>query len=383
MLPSIDKDLLISAPNRGKPVSFAPIYKKEAQLLKRAAREYYYPMMALKHLAALSSGLTGKDNVFIPNHKDFKTNSFQEVIVYVPGIKATVERRPNDSLVVTHLELDETYMESIAKKSNDKPGVYSISDGGRGTAISTYKSNGRIKPQDARNVVISSVRNSSVQDAVDQVLPKLGKLLGDRAAYQCDFDLFFSPVSGTLKGMKSYTPMNITQTYGFAGLLADAMERAKNQVGVSWVSDLDGSAVLAQGLQTLANKHVSFKGTGHLVATYLPTTNPTPLLRDAGKVDMLIDSKVAKGNGNWRAVTRSIITNAARARDKSDPFSWREYREQLSSGTMLTIACAGAATGTGSVFIGAPFLAAVSTFCGAAGAIQLACKAFSDGRNRR
>lgn len=382
MQPTIDKDLLISTPNRGKPVSFAPKYRKEALTLKRAAREYYYPMMALKHLAALSSGLTGKDNVFIPNYKDFKTNSFQQVIVYVPGIKATVEHRPNDSLVVAHLELDETYMESIARKSLEKPGVYSVEVDRGGIAEVTYKNNGRIKPRDERKVVVSAIRSSSPREALDQVLPKLGKLLGARDAYRCDFDLFFSPASSTLNGMKSYSPINITHTYGFAGLLADAMERSKHQKSVTWVSELDGSAVLAQGLQALANKNISFKGMGHLVATHTPTTSPASILRNAGKIGMLIDPEVAKGNGNWKAVTSSLFVNASRARDENDPFSWREYRKQLSDGTMFTLENTGTMAGVGAAIVGSTMLGGVSTFCGAAGALYLACKAFSDRRSR-
>lgn len=91
--------------------------------------------MALKQLNALSTGLNGKRNVFIPNINDFKSNTFQKVVVYVPGIKATVERRANDSLVVTELYLDpnESYM-SIARGSAEKPGVYQVNS--RGGSIS-------------------------------------------------------------------------------------------------------------------------------------------------------------------------------------------------------------------------------------------------------
>lgn len=63
-----DKGLLISTPNQGKQVIFAPSIEASGLLLKQAARQgYYYPMLALKHLNALSTGLSGKRNVFIPN----------------------------------------------------------------------------------------------------------------------------------------------------------------------------------------------------------------------------------------------------------------------------------------------------------------------------
>jgi len=38
MIPPTDKDLLISTPNQGKEVSFAPAIKDKGIILKRAAR---------------------------------------------------------------------------------------------------------------------------------------------------------------------------------------------------------------------------------------------------------------------------------------------------------------------------------------------------------
>ncbi|HCG78063.1 MAG TPA: hypothetical protein DE015_02490, partial [Oceanospirillales bacterium] len=102
-------------------------------------------MLALKHLAALSTGLTGKNNVFIPNINDFKTNSLQQVVVYVPGIAAMVERRPNDVLAITRLDLSDEYM-AIEKGSRQKPGVYSVTRE-RDSVEAKYRQNRRIQAQ--------------------------------------------------------------------------------------------------------------------------------------------------------------------------------------------------------------------------------------------
>ena len=57
--------LQLNTPGIGKPVVFTPNTEKDALILQKAAKEgYYYPLLALKHLAALSTGLTGKNNVF-------------------------------------------------------------------------------------------------------------------------------------------------------------------------------------------------------------------------------------------------------------------------------------------------------------------------------
>jgi len=145
--------LQLNTPEIGKDVVFAPSVHEDAETLVTLANKgYYYPLMAIKHLAALSTGLTGKNNVFIPNINDFKTNSLQKVVVFVPGIAATVERRPNDVLTITHIVLSDGY-ESIEKGSNQKPGVYSVSKE-TGSVDVRYRKNGRITSEDNRNVVM-------------------------------------------------------------------------------------------------------------------------------------------------------------------------------------------------------------------------------------
>ncbi|WP_185230998.1 hypothetical protein [Teredinibacter franksiae] len=374
MIPPKDKDLLISTPNQGKEVSFAPAIKDKGIILKRAARQgYYYPMLAIKHLNALSTGLNGKRNVFIPNINDFKANTFQQVVVFVPGIMATVERRPNDNLVVTELQLSEGY-DSIERGSGRKPGVYRVSEGAEGVKVD-YKKNGRITPENHRNVVVADTKHNVPARAAEIAATKLEAMFSSDAALKCDFDLFYSPVGSKLGGWRNYNPIVLKEAYAFAGLLADAMEQSKQQKGVVWASELGGSVVLTQALQTLANKNISFKEQKHIIKMYQPTTNPNPTLASATKLGMIADKNLAKGNGNIRASVSSLMTNAARARDKSDPYTGQDYAKDLSNGSMAAIGAAGAlATGAG-LLVSSPVVTTVGSVTGAIGAIHFAVNA--------
>lgn len=156
-------------------------------------------MLALKHLQALSSGLNGENNVFIPNVKEFKANTFQKVVVFVPGIKATVERRPNDSLLVTALELSDEY-KSIGLRGVGRPGVYTVRKNNNKFEIN-YKSNGRVSSKDERKVVVADTKYADVDRAAKGAAKNLKAMFGANAALKCEFDLFYSPVGSRLGNM--------------------------------------------------------------------------------------------------------------------------------------------------------------------------------------
>ena len=375
MLPAIDKDHTISTPNQGIPVSFAPKLIEDAINLKRAAREYYYPMMALKHLRALSSGLTGKNNVYIPNINDFKTNALQNVVVYVPGFKATVERRSNGHLVVTAFTPDNGY-EGITRRSKEKPGVYQVRSVSEGAPDYQYKNNGRITPDNGRNVVIADTSYTTPESAMTGVLRNIRKTANKHIVEIGDFDMFYSPVKSKLGGMRSYTPEIHTQSYAFAGLLADAMERSLKQTGVTWVSEQSGSVVLTQALQTLALKQVSFEEKRHRVCMHSPTTSPAAALRAISDVKMIADTNLAKGDGHARAVLGCLLTNASRARNRQDHYTWGDYFNDISGGTMAALSVAGATSFVSGALVGSTALAGVGFVCSAAGAADLSWKTF-------
>lgn len=369
------KDLLISPSGQGKQISFAPALKEQGLLLKRAARQgYYYPMLAIKHLTALSTGLSGKQNVFIPNINNFKAKSFQQFSVFVPGIQATVERRSNDTLIVTQLFLDpnESYL-AIERGSTIKPGVYTANKLSSKWEVK-YKNNGRITPENARKVVIADTNHKKPNDAAVEISNKLSALFGKQAGLSKSFDLFYTPAGAKLGGMFNYNPTIINQGYAYAGLLADAMEQAKNQSEVIWASEKSGSVILTQALQTLALKNVSFADKNHIVSMSQPTTNPNVTLLAAKQIGMVADKELAYGDGHIRASVSSLLTNASRAKDKNDDYNWQDYANGLANGSTAAAAGVGALALLASTVINAPTVTTVGTVAGSVGAIQFAFK---------
>ncbi|MCA6127806.1 hypothetical protein [Thalassolituus oleivorans] len=363
--------LQLNTPGIGKTLVFTPNTEDDALILERAAKEgYYYPLMALKHLSALSTGLTGKTNVFIPNINDYKTNSFQQVVVFVPGIAATIERRPNDVLAITRLDLSDEY-KSIARGSQQKPGVYSVTKDGDAVKV-MFRNNGRITSKDDRNLVISDTSYMDPEAAAKEAVKRLETLLGGTAALKCDFDLFYSPLGSKLKGMRNYNSVVVSKTYGFSGLLADAMEQSNNKNGVVWASERGGSVVLTQALISLAAKNISFQKRNHIVKMCWATSNPKPAFQAAIQMGMTADKNLLRSNSHIKAALSATIGNAQRAADKRDPYSWDDYGRELANGAMTANTVIGIGVLAGGAATGSPLLAAMGTVTGTLGALQFA-----------
>lgn len=376
----------LNTPGIGKPVVFAPNLKEEAKTLVKAVNKgYFYPLMAMRQLAALSTGYSGKNNVFIPNINDFKTNSLQQVVVFVPGIAATVERRSNDTLVITKLVLSSEY-EGIQRGNRQKPGIYSVSRG-KDTPVVKYKNNGRITAKDERKVVIADTDYKDPIDAAEEAVNRLQPMFGSNSSQKSNFDLFYSPLGSKLKGMKNYNPTAVTKTYGYAGLLADAMEQSKNLEGVEWVSDRSGSVVLTQALMTLAAKNTSFEGQSHFVKMCWATSNPKPAYETAIRLHMLVDEGIHKSNSNFVVSMSAKMAGIARVKDKDDPYTLSDYGKELSNGTFTLAAAVGSVSSVGALAVGGgsvgSVLAVAGTVAGVVGFSELAVKILKDRKERR
>jgi hypothetical protein len=359
--------LQLGTPGIGKTLVFTPNTEAAALILEQAAADgHYYPLMALKHLSALSTGLSGKDNVFIPNINDFKTNSFQKVMVFVPGIVAMVERRPDDKLAITRLDLSDDY-EGLASGSNYKPGVYSVKKENKNLAVK-HREGDSITDEKHRCVVISDASYITPDNAAFEAQKRLKPLFGDQVAQWCDFDLFYSPVGAQHKGMRNYNATLNTQTYAFAGLLADAMERSKHQKGVAWASEQDGSIVLTQALMTLAAKNVSFEEQGHSVKMGWSKSNPQDAYTAAMKLGIDPDKKLM--SSGLRATLSATPANAKRVMDKNDSYSLGDFGAELVDGTMTANSLVSAGLLIGGAVVSSPILAAAGTVTGSVGAIK-------------
>ncbi|GAB2188680.1 hypothetical protein MAH1_02860 [Sessilibacter sp. MAH1] len=378
--------LQLNTPGIGKDVVFAPNVQEHAKVLMKAAnRGYYYPLMAIKQLNALATGLTGKHNVFIPNVIDFKANSFHKVVVFVPGIAATVEKRSDKMLVITDLTLSSEY-ESIAKGNLQKPGVYSVVKKGETEIEVKFRNNGRILSKDGRQVVISSTNYESPRKAAEEALERLDDIFGGNSSLKCDFDLLYSPLGDKLNGMRNYNPAKVNQTYGFAGLLADTMEQSKNKKDIEWTSERGGSVVLTQALMALAAKDVSFKDQKHIVKMCWATSNPRPAYDAIIKLKMIPDKNLFNSNSHIRASLSAFKGNLKRVKRKDDPYNYRDLLKSTGNGGMAfnTLAGAGVLV-AGTALSGMPtgVIGAAGLVTGAVGGIQFAYSKFKERNLRR
>ncbi|GAB2189317.1 hypothetical protein MAH1_09250 [Sessilibacter sp. MAH1] len=378
--------LQLNTPGIGKDVVFAPNVQEHAKVLMKAAnRGYYYPLMAIKQLNALATGLTGKHNVFIPNVIDFKANSFHKVVVFVPGIAATVEKRSDKMLVITDLTLSSEY-ESIAKANKENPGVYSVSRASGEDINVKYRNNGRIMSKGGRQVVIADTNYKRAIDAAQEAVNRLDTMFSSNAALKKDFDLFYSPLGGKLNGMRNYNPIKVNQTFGFAGLLADAIEQSNNKKGIEWTSERGGSVVLTQALMTLAAKCVRFTGQDHIVKMCWATSSPRPAYDAIMDLDMIPDKNLFNSNSHIRASLGAFKGNLERVRREGDPYNYRDLLKSTGNGGMAfnTLAGAGvlvAGTALAGMPTGAIGVAGLVT--GAVGGIQFAYSKFKERNLRR
>ncbi len=333
----MSKNIVISGA-AGKQISFVPALKTQAAQLKSAAREgYYYPMLALKQLASLSSGFNGKHNVFIPNINDSRTHTLQMVHVYLPGIRATVEQRPNSAYVVTQLDLSDGYTK--IGKGMDKPGIYKAEKVGD-EYNTKYKSNDRITPEDGRLVVICGGGYKEPKEAAEDAHNCIQEVAG-AYAMRSEFDIVYTGLGQEL-GKRGYDPSSIHASKAVASITANAMIHAQKKKGVLWASMFGGSAVLTQAMHIVAQQKINLDN--HIVKMYHPQTNPSPAMRLAQQIGITMDKEFVKAGGRraLRTYCNAMLGNRVRAKNKEDPYSWKDYDKDLAKGAMSGVGLMGA-----------------------------------------
>lgn len=320
----------------GKLIRFAPNVEKDVAILKRAAKAgYYYPMLALKQLESLAAGPNGKHNVFIPNLNDSRAHTFQIFHMYVPGIKATIERRSNDTYTVTSLELDSTTYQKIT--TQNRPGIYAVSKEPEGYKVQ-YRSNGRITAEDNRVVVICDGGYGDSERAARDIGRRLKGMGAEQAATLGSFDVFYPGSVGSLGGLRSYSAAKNNQSFAAASLLANAMENAKNRKGVYWLSAFGGSVVLSQTMEILVRQNVKLEK--HMAKLYKPTTSSAQAVRLAHQLGINLPIEFTKAGG-LRASASVMRANALRASNKKDSYTWIDYANDTAKGGMLGVGLVG------------------------------------------
>ncbi len=343
----------------GKTVEVAPSYHEQAERLANAAiAGDFYAITAINHLRALTTGFAGKHNVFISDSGSFRANTYQEVQIYVPNIVATVERRDDDKLLINRIELSPEFGNLEAAKNN-KPGIYTVS-GSASSEELEYRSDGCIKKMDLRNVVIADPRFLDPGKAAGDIKKRLDKLCNSDVAQRRDFDFFYSPLGAALDNKKCFDATKTTEVYAYAGQLADVMEAAKDQYGVTWTSDRGGSVVLTQALlalqlkqQMLGNATPMFSDkSAHIVKMFKSYNDPYVTYNAAKSLGMMPDAKLLASAHGAHAKLKTIAGNIARVAKEKDPHIKTGTLSSVGGSANSYIAVAGLVASAGGLILG-------------------------------
>ncbi|WP_157520428.1 hypothetical protein [Microbulbifer agarilyticus] len=284
----------------------------------------------MKELNALTTGMQGKNNVYVrPGERQISTGNAQ-YYVFLPGLKATVVRWPNDQFCITKLVMDEHYYQITNNaESNTRLGLYRAkSDGHTNGWKVRHVPDGKVLPQASRIVTISDGHYPTAADAArysaDGVRDFLGADTSSLSVNGCD--LHYSPAKKELGGLFCYNALATDDSRGSAVHLANSMEKAQGVKNVRWIADAGGSVVLTQAMQILADKNISL--TGHTVYLHKPKTSPAKVVRLAHELDLNVNKKIANTGLSVSGAISKFSVAGVRIKNPDDPYD-RSYHASL------------------------------------------------------
>src|SRR5690606_15254857 len=131
-------------------------------------------------IASLSSGLEGKSNVYFrPGDKD-PASGAAHVVVFLPGLKATLVKWGDGNFRIVELELNGMYQETKQIKESTSLRLYRVdrsAGSGRDLWEATYEESGKILPKIGRVVAIADAGYSNASHAANRVVPTMATAL--------------------------------------------------------------------------------------------------------------------------------------------------------------------------------------------------------------
>ncbi|GAB2524216.1 hypothetical protein GCM10008940_28590 [Microbulbifer agarilyticus] len=322
--------------------------------------------MAMKELNALTTGMQGKNNVYVrPGERQISTGNAQ-YYVFLPGLKATVVRWPNDQFCITELVMDDNYYRT-SSKDRSRMGMYRVTKSRSDAWKSTYVDSGNVARQSGRVVTVADAKFGTANDAARASVPGALEFLGNNSAAlrSGGCDLHFTPGEQRLGGLRCYNALKLDDSRASALHLAKSMENAKTIKHISWVADFGGSAVLTQAMQILVNKGIKLKG--HTAYLHRPRTSPAKALRLAHKLELELNKEFADTGVNPVGALSQFSVAGQRIDNELDPYD-RSYHAKkwlkriVTVSTPLGMAGAVIAGPTGAM------LGGIATVIGGAGA---------------
>lgn len=319
---------IIAGQRSGKPIRCIPELKPVYQKLQKAAqRNHHWARIAVKELNALTTGVLGKNNVYIRPDTPRGSEGSEKYYVFLPGLKATVLRWVNDQFCITELVMDDNYYHT-EKHGQEKTrlGTYRAKlKPSKSTWRTEYVGSGKISPMPGRLVAISDSRYASADVAAKYSIAGAMNFLGhNTAALTIDgCDLHFTPGQKRLGGLICYNPIAIDASRSSAVHLAATMEKAKEIRSVAWVADFGGSAVLTQAMQILADKGITLPR--HTVYFYRPRTSPAKAIKLAHQLQLSVNKKIADTGLSAHGALSQFSVAGVRMKNQDDPYDRNEH----------------------------------------------------------
>ncbi|AMX03397.1 hypothetical protein [Microbulbifer thermotolerans] len=335
---------LIAGQRAGKPIRCITKLEPVFQRLQQAARRnHYWATIAVKELNALTTGVLGKNNVYVRPGKSRTKNSNELYYVFLPGLKATVVRWPDDQFCITELNLDDNYFRAT-EWSDDatRMGLYRArEDRDRNAWNVELVPNGKIHKQPGRLIAVADARYKQASDAAADAVPRAVELLGVGAAHVSanGADLHFTPGQKALGGLVCYNPLAVDKARKSAVLLAKAMADARDIEDVTWIADSGGSAVLTQAMQILADKGITLEK--HGVYLYKPRTSPARALRLAHQLKLRLNQRFADTGYSVHGALSQYSVAGLRLKNNKDPYNKGYHAKAWLNGAQKVAAPAG------------------------------------------
>ncbi|WP_295799503.1 hypothetical protein [uncultured Microbulbifer sp.] len=376
---------LIAGQRAGKRISCTPELKPVYdRLLQAANRNHHWARIAVKELNALTTGMLGKNNVYVRPGEHQRGCGSEKYYVFLPGLKATVVRWINDQFCITELVMDENYYEVVKNGSDFKRmGLYRTSKGRvEGSWDLEYVKDGAILGDSDRVVSIADAKCASAGDAARKSLEAVWDFLGNNKSgvRNGGFDLHFTPGPNRLGGLVQYNALTINDSRGSAVHLASSMERARSIQNVCWVADFGGSAVLTQAMQILVDKGVSLKG--HTVYFHKPRTSPARALKLAHTLDLTLNERFANTGYSVSGALSQFSVAGVRIRNRKDPYNRGHHASNWFKGAVAVstpIGVAAALTGGSAGVI----MGGIATVIGGSGVVYSVGQSVAQDMRRR
>ena len=376
---------LIAGEHGGKPIRCLPEYQPIYDSLQQAAqRNHHWARIAVKELHALTTGMLGKNNVYVRPGERQRGTGCEKYYVFLPGLKATVVRWVNGQFCITELDPDENYFE-VVKGGNElkKMGLYRASKGRSEVSWDLeYVNDGAILRDSDRVVTVADAKCASAGDAARKSLEAVWDFLGNNKSgvRNRGFDLHFTPGPDRLGGLVHYNALIINDSRGSAVHLASSMERARSIQNVCWVADFGGSAVLTQAMQILVDKGISLKG--HTVYFHKPRTSPAKALKLAHKLDLTLNEKFANTGYSVLGAVSQFSVAGMRIRNRKDPYDRGHHASNWFKGAVAVSTPLGVAA----ALVGGPagvIMGSIATVIGGSGVVYSVGQSMTQDLRRR